>query len=257
MGWPFKKKDLSEQYFSRAKKYAETWRQEFDMEKAIEQYKHAVGLKPEEPRYRIALGLTYLRIPHMAMTRQIQINYRINDSVNLAIVEFNKAATFSKDYMGYPVIGYMCLGDDAKAIQALAGFKDVWSSTISEEHTSVILQVMKSSQSRIMVIQPPWDTKKIQDEAKTLNYVRLIINSEGEEGKNKFNRLMNSVTLLAEVKVARQPERNPDDAIKHLGQAIQNRDRGKHDKAERDLQNAWVLAPNLTWWYSALYKMLS
>jgi hypothetical protein len=108
-----------------------------------------------------------------------------------------------------------------------------------------------------MVMQPPWNTKKIEEEATTLNYIRLIITTEEKEEKNKFTALMNSGPLLSEVKIAGQPERNSKDAMKHLEQAILNRDRGKHRNAEIELQNAWVMAPGLAWWYSTLYKMLA
>jgi hypothetical protein len=252
----FKKPDLPEQCFKKAERHMETWRREFDLRQAIEQYKLAVSLRPEEPRYRVTLGLTYLRIPQMAITRQIQIPYRLSDSVNLAAVEFEKAAALSKECRGYPAITCMCLGDDDKAIRVLRGFRDGWESSVSKENADTIFQLMKSSQSRIMLTQPPWNTKKIEEETTTLNNIGLILAAQGEEGKNRFARLMNSGPLLSEVKIAGLPDRNSKDAMKHLEQAIVNRDRGKHRNAEIELQNAWVMAPGLVWWYSTLYKLL-
>jgi|GEM_PF-4257321 len=312
---PFKKKpDEAEQHFKQAKRYANAGKKEFDLRQAIEEFRLAISLNADKLKYRAELGLTYLRVPELAVIRQVNVPFRLDESANVALREFEKVASLSKDlrdrienkvqwpisepiglenlppseqkkklrewerevdkkwkgvekefkksgyqdYSGLPALAYLCLGEHEKAIRSSAGLEEGWEASLPKENVSLIFKAMElQSQSE------GWRDEKGIDEYFGMYLAGLgtTVAMEGKDEPSEFAKRIEEggwaedrATFARSAGIPK-PEEDPEEARKHLEQAVMYRNSGKHADAKSELQQARQLAPDLAWWYRTLCEL--
>lgn len=266
---PFKKRNEVEQHFKQAKRYANPEKKEFDLKQAIEEFKLAISLKPEEPQYHAGLGYTYLWVPEKAFIRPVNVSFRFSESVNLAIAAFEKAIALRKYYLGAQAIAYMCLGKEEKALRLLTGFKEGWEASLPKENVSLIRQILQVKVSNITLVErfAIDDLEMFVASSLLLASNFELLAAHAKDEPSKFAKLVKEEKLLERealstsdyrgVSHIKMPERNPEEARKHLEQAVMYRSQGQHKKVMDELVSARILAPNLAWWYSTLCELVS
>ncbi|MDZ4247069.1 MAG: tetratricopeptide repeat protein [Dehalococcoidia bacterium] len=116
----FFKPDEGTKHYRDGLRYLDPNGQDFDIEKAIEQLKAAVGLKPWAPTYHSELGHAYLAAPLFAVTRGVKVKFSLPVSAKLAIPELEEAVRlnpkdgWSRCWLG---LAYEYLGQKKKAIE--------------------------------------------------------------------------------------------------------------------------------------------
>ncbi|MBI4333213.1 MAG: tetratricopeptide repeat protein [Chloroflexi bacterium] len=85
------KKDASKQHWERGLKLRDPYRKEYDLQEAISHFKRAISENPRDYRYRFDLARTYLAAPELAVTRGVNVHFKLEEAVALAIPELKEA----------------------------------------------------------------------------------------------------------------------------------------------------------------------
>ena len=113
--------DEAEKYYKQALRHRDRHRKEFNLELAIQHFKQAIRLNPNNPVYHCHLGRAYAGVPLLAVTRGVNSSFRLDKSAELAITELKEAIRLKPDYSeAFLILGeaYMYLGEKEKARQA-------------------------------------------------------------------------------------------------------------------------------------------
>jgi tetratricopeptide (TPR) repeat protein len=193
--------DEAEQHYREALRYRDRKKRDFDLKLAIQHFKDAIRLEPNNPAYHCGLGRAYVATPLLAITRGVNAGFKLSKSAELAISELKEAIRLKPNYSeAFMILGeaYMYLGDKEKALQAFQ--------TVVELPGSKALHSYAERESL-----------------------------QVEEGIN----------------TAPQPE----EAKRHLEQAVAYRNQKKYRQAEKELDKALHVAPDWHWLYDNLCKM--
>ncbi len=111
----------AEEYFRRASRYCNRKKREFNFGLAIEHFKEAIKLNPENSKYHGELARAYVAAPLWAVTRGIGDEVSLKQCLHFGIEEALEAIRLHQEYMeAYLVLGeaYMYWGDNQKAVEA-------------------------------------------------------------------------------------------------------------------------------------------
>lgn len=114
-------RDEAEEYFKQGLRYRDRKKKEFNFALAVEHFKEAIRLNPENSRYRGELARAYVAAPLLAVTRGLG-GMKVRDCLPLAVDELKEALRLDPQYVeAYLVLGeaYMYLGEEQKAAEAL------------------------------------------------------------------------------------------------------------------------------------------
>jgi tetratricopeptide (TPR) repeat protein len=117
----FFKADEGTRHYREGLRYRDPNRQEFDIEKAIQHFKLAIGLKPWVAAYHTDLGHTYLVTPVFAVTRGVKVSFNLAAAARLSIPHLEEGLRLNpKNAWTYCWLGlaYEYLGLKKKAIEA-------------------------------------------------------------------------------------------------------------------------------------------
>lgn len=113
-------RDESEEYFERGRRYRDRKNKEFNFALAVDFFKEAIKLNPDNSRYHGELGRTYVAAPLLAVTHGIG-GVKVKECLFLGIEELKEALRLDHEYTeAYLVLGeaYRYLGENEKAVQA-------------------------------------------------------------------------------------------------------------------------------------------
>ncbi len=89
---PLFKKNHTEEHWKKALKLQDPFRKEYNLREAISHFQRAISEDPTHYHYRFDLGRAYLNTPNLAVTRGVNVEFKLEDAVKLAIPEFKEAA---------------------------------------------------------------------------------------------------------------------------------------------------------------------
>ncbi len=292
----FRKPDEAEQHFKQARRYADPDRKEFDLRQAIEEFRQAITLKPEEAGYYAELGLTYLRVPELAVIRQVDVPFWLRESANRALPELEKAAAISEhvarriedEVLG--AIDYQSLTLTEQEEVALkidnklkeSGWEPysglpALSHLCLGEHEKAIRAVTGFKEGweeslpkenvslifNVMQLQSQSDGWRSVDGIDKyfgmhLGSLGVSIAGDGEGEPGDFAELIEAGgwTDATALGILDQ-EQSPEEAREHLQQVVTYRNLGKYKDADIELQQARQIAPDLAWWYRTLCELAS
>ena len=193
--------DEAEKHYREALRYRDRKNKEFDFNLAIQHFKEAIRLEPNNPAYHCGLGRAYVGAPLLSATRSVNARFRLSESAELAIAELKEAIRLKPNYFeAYMLLGeaYMYLGEKEKALQAFQ-----------------------------TVIELP--------------------------GSKALHSYAERESLQVEEGINSDPQ--PEEATRHLEQAVVYRNQRKHRRAEKELDKALSLAPDWPWMYHTLCKL--
>lgn len=113
-------RDQSEEYFELGRRYRDRKNKEFNFALAVDCFKEAIKLNPDNSRYHGELGRAYVAAPLLAVTYGIS-GVRVGECLSLGIEELKEALRLDHEYVeAYLVLGeaYRYLGENDKAAQA-------------------------------------------------------------------------------------------------------------------------------------------
>lgn len=243
------KRDEGEQHFKQAKNYADPKKEEFNLRRAIEEFKLAISLKPDEPHYHLELGFIYLVVPQLAVARQVDVPFSIRESSNRALAEFQEAVRLSDDYSEYLALAYLWLGDHKKVIRfASEELKEGWEVSLPKENVELILKTI----GRIVVTG--WNNEEIIEAL--LEGLFDISDLVAERGKDEPAKFAKQVAKLAkDCRWLKVPPPQPEEAMRHLEQAVTYRNLSKYRDAMKEVEQASQFAPSLSWWHNTLCEL--
>lgn len=194
-------RDEAEKHHRKALRFRDHTKNDFDFKLAIWHFRQAIGLKPNNPKYHYYLGRAYAAAPMLAVVRETNTVFELNESADLAISELKEAIRLRPNFPeAYMVLGevYMYLGEGDKALRAFDAVQD------------------------------------LSKDRKLLAYVKQD-RQQAEQGISKSPR--------------------PEEARKHLEQAVIYRNDGNYLQAADELSKALKLAPDWHWLYDNLCQL--
>jgi len=120
--------DEAEKHYWEALRYRDRKKRDFDLNLAIQHFKEAIRLNPNNPAYRCGLGRAYVAAPLLAITRGVNTGFKLSKSAELAISELKEAIRLKPNYFeAYLILGeaYMYLGEKEKALQTFQAVLDL------------------------------------------------------------------------------------------------------------------------------------
>lgn len=239
----FGQPDDAEQQLKQAKRYVSPFKREFDLSKAIMEFKLATILKPD---YYFHLGFVYLLVPEFAAIRQVNVRFEISESVNLAIAQFERAARVSNKYSVQLALAYYFLGDYEKVLRFAGGLQESWEASLPKENVELIFGVLKETRwqmqprSAMLLLQEIGEFVAKRGKSEPAEFARSV----REARWLKMRGAMDNIPLA-------QPEK----ARRGLEQAVTYKNLGEYWKAGLVLKQARKFAPSLSWWYGTLCEL--
>lgn len=240
------KRNEGKQHFKQAKNYADPNKKEFNLRQAIDELKLAISLKPDEPDYHAELGLIYLQVPELAVIRQVNAPFSVKESANRALAEFKEARSLSDKYSTHLALAYWCLGDYKKVIRFAAGLEEGWEVLLPKKNVEVILKAIGEFVSTLQ------STEEI---LMLLAMIGDFVTRNGRDEATKFTKEAKELGLVEIRENLEVSSPQPEEARRHLEQAVTYRNLGKCSDAMRELEQARQFAPSLFWWYKTLCEL--
>lgn len=244
----------AQDYFKRARRYANPLKKEFDLKSAIEELKRALLLKPDEARYHAELGGIYLRAPELAITRGIDIRFKLVESASLAIPELEKAAALyranspeQRDVYFSIVLGHLYLGEWEKAIHAVPGLQKGWELSSLKDNAELVSRALSWIREKEEILCPAIAAYMISDAA-------YFVAREGKSKPQKFAVLAGGRVFMKGMRIreSQVSASQRDEARKYLERAIAYRDKAKPGEAKGEFDKTFGLATGYAWWYQTM-----
>ncbi|MFC1930548.1 hypothetical protein ACFLWE_01490 [Chloroflexota bacterium] len=108
-------------YWRKARRLRDYKKREYDINDAIQHFKEASMANPEEYVYHFDLGRTYMIVPELALIRGVNVTFKLEKSLPMALKEFEAALMlkpkFDATYLNLAHI-FVILEEKDKALSA-------------------------------------------------------------------------------------------------------------------------------------------
>lgn len=157
--------DEAEKHHRKALRFRDHTKKDFDFGLSIWHFKQAIRLKPNNPVYHYYLGRAYAAAPMLAIIRDFNAAFKLNDSANLAIGELKEAIRLRPNFPeAYMVLGevYMYLSETDKALRA---FHTVQALSDDKKLLSYIRQERRQAEQGISEHPQPKEAREHLEQA--------------------------------------------------------------------------------------------
>jgi len=254
----FGKRDEGKELLKKAERYADPSKKEFELSQAIEYFKQAISLKPDNAQYHLNLAWTYLQAPELAVTHGGNIGFSLTRSAELALQECEKASSVPEFSVKGPeknipiaaeVYSHLCLGEDNKAKEILRSWLKKFGKEPHEQNVELTIATLQAGVTRGV------EEESVLPMALVTLFVTQAFMEEWAREPRKFARLGGEVRWIELVDSMKAISPQPEKARAHVEKAISYRNEGKYGDAQKELVKARKLAPNIAWLYQIMCEL--